>query len=92
LANLSVSCVCGCSAVGERAREKREQQEGQPVRHHCNAAEQRRVELAEHDPVADHVFDIVRRHRQRGADEEHAELRQAQRGERARRRWWRRWR
>ena len=49
-------------AVVERADRHREQQERQPVRDHREAAERRRMELLEHDPVADHVLDVVGHH------------------------------
>ena len=50
--------------VGERAGRDREQQERQPVRHHREARQRRRMEFLKHHPVADDVLDIVGHHRQ----------------------------
>jgi len=50
-------------AVGQGAGVEREEQERHPVADDGEAAERRRVEGLEHDPVADDVLDVVRRHR-----------------------------
>ena len=50
-------------AVGQRARVDREEQERHPVADDGEAAERRRVERLEDDPVADDVLDVVGRHR-----------------------------
>ena len=49
----------------------REHQEGQPVGHHREATQRRRIQLLERDPVADHVLDVVGHHRQRIAEQVH---------------------
>ena len=51
-------------AIVERADGHREEQERQPVRHHREPAERWRMELLEHEPVADDVLDVVRHHRE----------------------------
>jgi hypothetical protein len=71
-------------ALGSRPRIDRKEQERQPVRHHGEAAERRRLELLEQDPVADHVLDAVGHHGERSAGEKAAEGSLAQGGERTR--------
>ena len=60
--------------VVERADRHREEQERQPVRDHREATQRRRVELLEHDPVADDVLDVVGHHRQHERHQERAEI------------------
>src|SRR5262249_3637403 len=57
----------------------------EPVRNDREAGERGRVKLLEEDPVADHVLDGVGHHHRGDPDEEQAEPRLAQGGERARR-------
>jgi hypothetical protein len=56
-------------AIGERARVDGEQQEGQPVADHGEAAERGRVESLEHDPVTDDVLDVIGHRREQRGDE-----------------------
>ena len=56
-------------AVGQRAGPHREEQERHPVRDHREAGQLGRCELLVHHPVADHVLDAVRHHRQCVGDE-----------------------
>jgi hypothetical protein len=51
------------------------------MRHDGKAAQHRRLELLEDDPVADHVLDAVGHHHRRHAEEVDAECRLAQSGE-----------
>ena len=68
-------------AVGQRADMHREQQVGHPVRDDRESAQRRRAELLEHDPVADHMLDVVGHHGQHVAEQEAAVMGLAQRGE-----------
>ena len=70
------------AAVGGGARGDREKQERHPVRDDGEAGERGRMELLEHDPVADDVLDRVRHHERRRAGEVRAEYRLPQRDER----------
>ena len=68
-------------ALGQGAHRHREEQERQPVRHHGKTAQRGGVELLKHHPVADHVFDVVRHHRQRVGADMRAKVRIAPGGE-----------
>ena len=68
--------------LGGGAGGNREKQERHPVRDDREPCERRRVELLEHDPVADDVLDRVGHHQRRRAGEIAAERRVAQREER----------
>ncbi len=59
-------------AVRQRAEVDGEKQERRPVAEHGKAGEHRRVKFLIQQPVADHMLDVVRHHRQHGRDEEPA--------------------
>jgi hypothetical protein len=69
-------------AVGQRPEVHRKKQEWQPVREHREPRQGRRAKQLEHDPVADHMLDVVRHHRGRGRYEVNAEAAVTERGER----------
>src|SRR5690606_31068280 len=68
----------------ERTGVNGQQQERQPVCDDCETGERRRLELAEDDPVADDVLDVVGHHRAGKAEKETSIARMTKRGKRAR--------
>ena len=61
--------LAAVEAVRQRAEIDGEQQKRRPVRQHSESGKGRRLKFLIEQPVADHMLDIVRHHRQHGADE-----------------------
>ena len=68
----------GVVAIGERTGRQREDQERDPMRDDCKAAQHRRIEFLEHDPVTHHMLDVIGHHGQQKAHHHALVLRQAQ--------------